>query len=69
MPSGKTNRVPRKEACLVITNSLKTNTNKKVPDNIRGIGYIFNQFPSTFKKGIAKPLYKVIKLPTVNTLS
>ena len=23
---------------------------RKLPDNIRGIGYIFNWFPSTFKR-------------------
>ena len=43
--------------------------NKKVLDNIRGIGKIFNSFLSTFKHRIAKPLYKVLRLPTMDTLS
>ena len=42
---------------------------KKVPDNIRGIGKIFNRFPSPFKYRIAKPLYKVLRLPMMDTLS
>ena len=50
-------------------NSLRTNTSKKVPDNIRSIGEIFNQFPITFKYGIAKPLYKVLRLPMMDILS
>ena len=49
--------------------SLRANMSKKFPDNIRGIGKMFNRFPSTFKHGIAKPLYKVLCSPTVNTLS
>ena len=40
--------------------SLRTNTSKKLLDNIRGIGEMFNRFLSTFKHGITKPLYKVL---------
>ena len=49
-------------------NSLKTNMSRKLLDNIRGIGKMFNWFSSTFKYGIAKLLYKVLRFPMVNTL-
>ena len=47
----------------------RTNMNKKALYNIRGIGYMFNQFPSTFEHGVIKPLYKVLRLPTMDTLN
>ena len=59
----------QKGSMLSKPNSIKTNTNKKVPDSIRGIGYIFNQFPSTFKHRTAKPLCKVLRVTMVNKLS
>ena len=49
--------------------SLRTNTSQKVPYNIRGISQMFIWFTSTFQYGIAKPLYKVLRLPTMDTLS
>ena len=49
--------------------SLRTNMSKKVPDNIRGIGKIFNLFLITFENRIAKPLYKVLRAPIMNILS
>ena len=51
------------------SNSLRTNTSKKVPNNIRGIGEMLKQFPSMFKYKIAKPLYKVLRSPMMDTLS
>ena len=50
-------------------NLLRSITNKKLLDNIRGIGQKFNWFPSTFKHGIAKPIYKILQFPIVNKLS
>ena len=50
-------------------NSLRTKISKIVLNNVRGIGEIFNQFPSNFKDSIAKSLYKVMKSPTLNMLS
>ena len=50
-------------------NSLRTNISKKEMYNIRGIGHIFNWFPSTLRSGMAKPLNKVLREPTVNMLS
>ena len=51
------------------TSSLKTNTSKKATDNIRGIGEMYNQFPSTFEYGIAKLLDKILRSPTMDMLS
>ena len=50
-------------------NSSRTNKSKKVPDNIRGIGKIFNRFRSDFEYGIGKPLAKVLRLPMMDMLS
>ena len=49
--------------------SLKTNIINKALDNFRGIGLIFNQVQSTFEDGIAKLLYKVLKVPMIYTLN
>ena len=49
-------------------NSLRTNMSKKMLVNIRGIGKIFNWFPSTFEYGISKILDKVLRLPTMDML-
>ena len=50
-------------------NLLRTKTSKKATNNIRGIGYVFSQFSSTFKYRIAKLLYKKFRLPTMDMLS
>ena len=50
-------------------NSQRTNMSKKVAENIRGIGKIFNHFPRTFGYGKSKPLDKVLRLPTMYMIS
>ena len=50
-------------------NSVKTNMSKKMLDNIKGIGLIFNWFLCSFKHRMAKPFDKVLRVPIVNTLS